>query len=183
MRMSLAAVLAAALLAGCCCPCPEAPCPPDSSTEPVPPSAPAPEPAPAPETPPEPTPPEPPTEASPDPATPIVIVLSAEGAFVARHGQGEGAPLLAEGDLGAAAGAEAQQAVLDGLRNALRDLSSQPGMREADGSSKLKVLVEGDRDAKWQYVQWLMQAMAHPDLKIYKMQFRVRGEAESGSDR
>ena len=46
-------------------------------------------------------------------------------------------------------------------------------LREADGSSKVMVLIRGDRSAKWKYVQWIMQVCADPNIKIYKMHFAV----------
>jgi biopolymer transport protein ExbD len=66
---------------------------------------------------------------------------------------------------------EEQDAALTGLRNALGAEVRKPGLREPDGSSKIVILIRGDRDAKWKYVQWIMQVAA--ELKIYKMHFAV----------
>jgi biopolymer transport protein ExbD len=64
-----------------------------------------------------------------------------------------------------------QQAALDGLRNALSEVVRKPGMKEPDGSSRVVILIRGDREAKWKYVQWIMQVAA--EVKIYQMHFAV----------
>jgi biopolymer transport protein ExbD len=46
-------------------------------------------------------------------------------------------------------------------------------LREPDGSSRLMILIRGDRQSKWQFVQWIMQVCADPALKIYKIHFAV----------
>ena len=66
---------------------------------------------------------------------------------------------------------EEQDAALTGLRTALAAVTRGPGLREPDGSSKVVILIRGDRDAKWKYVQWIMQIAA--EVKIYKMHFAV----------
>ena len=66
---------------------------------------------------------------------------------------------------------EEQQAALDGLRNALAEVVRKPGMKEPDGSSRVVILIRGDREAKWKYVQWIMQVAA--EVKIYQMHFAV----------
>ena len=72
---------------------------------------------------------------------------------------------------------EEQVAALEGLKTALRQLagsmSSTNPLREPDGSSKVVVLIRGDRDAKWKYVQWIMQVAADPTIRIYRMHFAV----------
>jgi biopolymer transport protein ExbD len=65
---------------------------------------------------------------------------------------------------------EAQDRALEDLRQALRASAEQHG-READGSSRVVILVTGDREAKWKYVQWVMQVAA--EMRIYRMHFRV----------
>lgn len=63
------------------------------------------------------------------------------------------------------------------LRTALRQLHSEGGgniLREPDGASKVPVMIHADWGTKWKYVQWVMQACAHPDIKIYKLQFAVK---------
>ena len=44
---------------------------------------------------------------------------------------------------------------------------------EQPHASELYVLIRADRDARWQDVQWVMQALAEPqaNLRVYKMQF------------
>ena len=63
------------------------------------------------------------------------------------------------------------------LRTALRQIHEAGGgviMREKDGASKVPVMIHADWGTKWKYVQWVMQACAHPDIKIYKLQFAVK---------
>jgi biopolymer transport protein ExbD len=47
--------------------------------------------------------------------------------------------------------------------------------REPDGprASQLFILVRADRKARWQDVQWVMQACADPKIRVYKLQFAV----------
>lgn len=68
-----------------------------------------------------------------------------------------------------------QDLALNNLRRELIALHQNPvlKLRENDGSSKLMVLVRGDRQAKWQFVQWIMQVCADPAIKIYKIHFAV----------
>ena len=66
---------------------------------------------------------------------------------------------------------EEQKKSLDKLREKLRTLTRDPMLRNPDGSSKVIVLVRGDRTTKWQYVQWVMQVCA--ENKIYKINFGV----------
>ncbi len=71
-----------------------------------------------------------------------------------------------------------QDQALENLRRALRDLTRDPKFREVDGSSKVMVLVRGDRTAKWKYIQWIMQVCADPTIKIYKIHFAVEHKKE-----
>ena len=57
-------------------------------------------------------------------------------------------------------------------------MGNDPLLREPDGASKVPVMIHGDWGAKWKYVQWVMQACAHPDIKIYKLQFAVKKPVE-----
>ena len=67
-----------------------------------------------------------------------------------------------------------QDDALEALRQELIQLTAnQPAMREEDGASKIPVMLHGDREAKWQYAQWIMMACANPRIKIYKIQFAV----------
>jgi biopolymer transport protein ExbD len=45
--------------------------------------------------------------------------------------------------------------------------------REPEGprASDLYVLVRADKGSRWQDVQWVMQACAHPNIRVYKLQF------------
>ncbi len=78
----------------------------------------------------------------------------------------------AEYPLSTASPAE-QQKSLDLLRNQLKELTRNPNLREPDGSSKVMVMVRGDRTTKWKYVQWVMQICA--EQKIWKIHFGVEG--------
>jgi biopolymer transport protein ExbD len=70
----------------------------------------------------------------------------------------------------------AQQAMaLDALRATMRDLTRGSEFRNSDNTSKIPVMVHGDRDARWQYVQWIMQVCADPQIGIYRIQFAVKG--------
>jgi biopolymer transport protein ExbD len=74
-----------------------------------------------------------------------------------------------------ATGTPAQQvAALVALRNELQRLTSNPALRESDRSSKVPLMIHGDRNARWQYVQWIMQVCAEPTIGIYKIQFAVK---------
>ncbi len=66
-----------------------------------------------------------------------------------------------------------QDKALENLRVELIKLCRKPELREADGASKVSILIRGDRQAKWRYVQWIMQVCADPQIKIYKLQFAV----------
>ncbi len=68
-----------------------------------------------------------------------------------------------------------QDDAIQALQDALREVHGKdPSLREKDGASKVPVMIHGDWAAKWKYVQWIMQACAHPDIKIYKLQFAVK---------
>ena len=69
---------------------------------------------------------------------------------------------------------QAQEAAIAAMRSELVALTRDPKFREPDSSSTIAVLVHGDRAAKWQYVQWIMQVAAHPAIRIYKIQFAVK---------
>ncbi len=64
---------------------------------------------------------------------------------------------------------------IQNLQDALRGLiGNDPDLREEDGASKVPIMINADRGAKWKYVQWVMQACAHKDIKVYKLQFSVK---------
>ena len=71
-----------------------------------------------------------------------------------------------------------QELALRAMRDELTRLTRDPKFREPDTASMIPVLIHGDRAAKWQYVQWIMQVAAHPNIRIYKMQFAVRQPAD-----
>jgi biopolymer transport protein ExbD len=71
-----------------------------------------------------------------------------------------------------------QDKALSDLKATLQNLTSRSDWREPDGASKISVMVHGDRSAKWQYVQWIMQVCANPAIKIYKIQFAIKHEVK-----
>jgi biopolymer transport protein ExbD len=75
-----------------------------------------------------------------------------------------------------------QELALRALRTELMRLAQDPNLREPDTASMIPVLIHGDRAAKWQYVQWIMQVAAHPQIRIYKMQFAVKQAPDSKAD-
>ena len=95
--------------------------------------------------------------------TRFVINLLANGNIMLK---GEEYPL-------SAASPAEQHASLEKLKAKLRELTRDPALKEKDGSSKVMVLVRGDRTTKWKYVQWVMQICA--EQKIYKIHFGVEG--------
>lgn len=65
------------------------------------------------------------------------------------------------------------------LTDALRQIHGTDRLlRENDGASKVPVMIHADWGAKWKYVQWIMQACAHPEIKIYKLHFAVKRPPE-----
>ena len=70
---------------------------------------------------------------------------------------------------------ERQREALEALREAFRR-AADGAEREEDGAATAGVLIEGNRDARWQYVQWIMQVASDPGIRIYKVRFRVRGD-------
>ncbi len=74
-----------------------------------------------------------------------------------------------------ATGSPAEQLTsLVALRDELQTLTANPEWREPDQSSKIHVMIHGDRSARWQYVQWIMQICAEPTIGVYKIQFAVK---------
>jgi biopolymer transport protein ExbD len=72
-----------------------------------------------------------------------------------------------------------QDDAIQALQDALREIHGTSRLlREDDGASKVPVMIHGDWGAKWKYVQWIMQACAHPEIKIYKLQFAVKRPPE-----
>jgi biopolymer transport protein ExbD len=111
----------------------------------------------------------------PDPAkreTRFIISLTADGriAFRGNEWRIDGTP-------------QQQWQALENLKSELKALTGGPGdmrLREADGSSKVIILIRGDRDALWKYVQWVMQVAADPQIKVYRMHFAVEAPPRDG---
>ena len=102
----------------------------------------------------------------------MVINLQADGTVVFK-----GTPYSLSSD-----SPQAQEAALAAIRSELVALTRDPRFREPDSASMIPVLIHGDRGAKWQYVQWIMQVAAHPAIRIYKMQFAVKKPIRSPDD-
>ena len=66
-----------------------------------------------------------------------------------------------------------QAAALEHLRLALRTLVARVPREAATGASLATVLIRGDRQAKWKYVQWILQVCADPSIRIHRLQFAV----------
>lgn len=72
---------------------------------------------------------------------------------------------------------------LTALRTALYEVHKESAgavMREPDGASKVPVMIHADRGTQWKYVQWIMQACADPQIKIYKLHFAVKKPPTDG---
>ena len=95
--------------------------------------------------------------------TRFIITLQSDGSI---YFKGQSVPL-------ADADPAKQDTALENIRRHLTLLTSDTKLREADGASKVMVLVRGDRTAKWKYIQWIMQVCADPKIKIYKIHFAV----------
>ncbi len=72
---------------------------------------------------------------------------------------------------------ERDKAVSD-FRLALQTRYDRPELRAPDGSSTIVLRVESDPGAAWRNVQWIMQAAAHPGVRIYKLELRCAGDAD-----
>ena len=74
-----------------------------------------------------------------------------------------------------ATGSPAEQlSSLVALRDELQTLTANPEWREPDRSSMVSCMIHGDRSARWQYVQWIMQICAEETIAIYQIQFAVK---------
>ena len=77
-----------------------------------------------------------------------------------------------------------QDRAIQAFLRVLKDVTSDPLLREQDGTSQMRLLVRADGRARWQWVQWAMQAAAHPDVKIRRISFSVsRIEADASFGR
>ena len=60
---------------------------------------------------------------------------------------------------------------LDDLKRYMRSRADMKREEGPNSASAIYVLVRADRNAPWQYVQYVMQVCADPTVMIYKMQF------------
>jgi biopolymer transport protein ExbD len=66
---------------------------------------------------------------------------------------------------------------LDGLTRELLILSNiKRDKAHPMQPSLVPLLITVDRRVRWRDVQWMMQAGAHPDIRMYRMYFTVKGE-------
>ena len=71
---------------------------------------------------------------------------------------------------------------LDALKSHLWKIAEtkrNPDDPSGANPSEVFVLVRCDREIPWKEVQWVMQACAHPDVRIYKLQFATAEHDES----
>lgn len=65
-----------------------------------------------------------------------------------------------------------QEYDLEGLRQLLfKYAETKRDMSHEMQPSEVYVLIRCDKDIRWREVQWVMQQAAHPDVRIYKIQF------------
>lgn len=147
----------------CCPPAPcEAPPPPALAPDrpaPPPPAVPSPVPAKAPA-------PVPPTDEGPAPS--LTLALAESGVLSL-----EGRPL---GRLTGTAPAEDDR-TMTALRDRLAATTAQPGGRDADGNSRIALLLVASRRAKWKFAQWIMQVCADPHVRIFRIRFLLVPDA------
>lgn len=61
---------------------------------------------------------------------------------------------------------------LEALRQMLfRIAETKRDLKHENQPSEVFVLIRCDKDIRWREVQWVMQQAAHPDVRIYKIQF------------
>ena len=60
---------------------------------------------------------------------------------------------------------------LDDLKRYMRTRADMKREEGPNSASAIYVLVRADRNAPWQYVQYVMQECAQPGVAIYKLQF------------
>ncbi len=110
---------------------------------------------------------------------PIHLRLDGKGAVHAtRLEKGGQVVSLAKVDLGAEKH-EAQAAALKRLMTAFSGVTEDKKLREADGSSKLVLVIEVEGDAQWRWVQWVMLTAASPKVQIWQLELR-RDKAKTG---
>ena len=70
---------------------------------------------------------------------------------------------------------------LRSLRQELRGLAKDPRTRQRDGLSSIDVVLRVASALPWSVVDWVLQVCADPDIRIYRVYFGVRPEA-NGAD-
>ncbi|MHC5011101.1 MAG: hypothetical protein ACYTG6_09150 [Planctomycetota bacterium] len=154
MRTALALFVGCCVLFGCGDPAPEAP----DAPEPVPLAGVVPESG------------DPKPAAEEAPTIEVRLLENGEALLFDAEGGLEGSAVL-----GAEAPAVAD-AGLTWLRETLARRTEDPRWREADGSSRITLEIEGAAVAKWRYAQWILQTAAHPDVQIYRIRLLETGD-------
>ena len=104
----------------------------------------------------------------------FVATLTAQGRLhfgtAARYVAGDGD--AGSGNLSQSDGAVTSR-TLQELTQALLAAARTPGMRTADGLSRMRLLIRADRRRPWIEALWLLEAAAAPDVGIARLQFAV----------
>lgn len=72
---------------------------------------------------------------------------------------------------------EEQAKALSTVQRALKTLMKDPALREPAGSSRLRMRIEADAAVRWEYIAWIMQVGAHPDIGIWRITLKRGGDA------
>jgi RNA polymerase sigma-70 factor (ECF subfamily) len=121
-----------------------------------------------------PVPPPPAPPAAPEEGPTLRVRLAASGLVTFAA---EGDPWQEVGRLDAVE-ATAQAETLGRLVERLRAATADPRHREADGTSTSRAVLEADPEVRWTYLQWVVQALAEPAVRIA----RIRYVAPDGRD-
>jgi len=101
-------------------------------------------------------------DAEPREVRPFVIDLWASGRVRFKNWEFD----LGSGDPGE------QDDAIQALQDAIREACDKAaGLREKRGACKLPLLVRYEPGTPTRYLQWIRQACAHPDIKIYDIRF------------
>ncbi len=66
---------------------------------------------------------------------------------------------------------------LSELELALRKAFDKPELRAADGTCTEVLKIETAPDAEWLHAQWIMQAAAHPAIRVWQVELRTDADA------
>jgi hypothetical protein len=112
----------------------------------------------------------------------ILLAIAADGSTTLVTGPGKPATSFASTVGADKDGMEREAAAYEGLREALVQEARPPALREADGRSKIRVLLAVSRHARWDRVLHALSVCAHPTVRIGRFSLVVRREgAEAGA--